>query len=205
MFGFFKSKNEAQELSHVVFFNKAGKYKHLASLLLEAQKAGDATLLIYHFDDTASFLKQLFDGVKISFAENDFGSPVKLYIFKAETLKQTLLTALNKHAFKTVLISEIHPMAGKDELLSQLIHEKTNAGTVRFYTSLDSPLFTAFGGTRLQDLMLKMGIKEDEPIEHNMVSQSIKRAQEKIKEKVVMEKNAASEAEWIKLNIPSGL
>ena len=203
MFGFFKSKNEAPELSHSVFFNKAGKYKHLASLLLEAQKAGDTTLLVYHFDDTASFLKQLFCGLKISFAENDFASLAKVYIFKAETLKQTLSAGLNKHVFKTVLISEIHPLAGKDEQLNRLIHEKTDAGTVRFYSSLDSSLFTAFGGTRLQDLMLKMGIKEDEPVEHNMVSQSIKRAQEKIKDKVVVEKNAASEAEWIKLNIPS--
>jgi hypothetical protein len=205
MFGFFKSKNEAPELSHSVFFNKAGKYKHLASQLLEAQKAGDATLLIYHFDDTASFLKQLFDGLKISFAEDDFGSPAKVYFFKVETLKHILSSGLNKHAFKTVLISEIHPMAEKDEQLNQLIHEKTNAGTVRYYTSLDSSLFTAFGGTRLQDLMLKMGIKEDEPIEHNMVSQSIKRAQEKIKDKVIMEKNAASESEWIKQNIRSGV
>lgn len=201
MFDFFKNKKESPEISHAVFFNKTGKYKHLALQLLEAQKLGETTLLIYHFDETANFLKQLLDGLKILFAENDFSSPSKVYLFKAETLKTVLSASLSKPAFKTVLVSEIHPLAGRDEALNQLIHEKTDAVTVRFYTSLDSSLFTIFAGTRIQDLMLKMGIKEDELIEHKMISQSIKQAQEKIKSQLAVEKDATSETDWMKQNV----
>ncbi len=49
--------------------------------------------------------------------------------------------------------------------------------------------------------MQKLGLKEDEIIEHKMVSQSIANAQKKIEEKLVIEQSVRSQAEWIERNI----
>ena len=44
-------------------------------------------------------------------------------------------------------------------------------------------------------------MKEDEVIEHNMVSKSIIKGQEKIAEQVRLEQSASSQAGWMEKNI----
>lgn len=65
------------------------------------------------------------------------------------------------------------------------------------FSALDEPLFRAFGGENLIQLMQKMGMKEDEEIEHKMISASVKRAQEKIGKKAVLITAARSQADWL--------
>lgn len=67
-------------------------------------------------------------------------------------------------------------------------------------SALDEPLLNAFGGEKLVDMMQKLGMKEDEIIEHKLVTQSITNAQEKIEKKVMLEQTARSQAEWIERN-----
>jgi preprotein translocase subunit SecA len=66
--------------------------------------------------------------------------------------------------------------------------------------SLDEPLFQLFDGPKLIDMMKRMGMTENEEIEHSMVSRSIQRAQEKIAEKISTNRRAASQNEWFELN-----
>jgi preprotein translocase subunit SecA len=69
------------------------------------------------------------------------------------------------------------------------------------YSSLDEPLFKFFGSEKMLPLMKMLGMKEDEPIEHALVSKSIVRTQEKIAAKVSLERSAESQEEWMKKNL----
>ena len=53
-------------------------------------------------------------------------------------------------------------------------------GTSRFYLSLEDDLLRIFGSGRLGGIMDKLGMEEDEPIEHSMVSRAIENAQRKV-------------------------
>ncbi len=53
-------------------------------------------------------------------------------------------------------------------------------GSSRFYLSLEDDLLRIFGSDRLSSLMDKLGMDEDEPIEHNMISKAIENAQRKV-------------------------
>ena len=53
-------------------------------------------------------------------------------------------------------------------------------GTSRFYLSLEDDLLRIFGSDRLRGIMDKLGMEEDEPIEHTMVSRAIENAQRKV-------------------------
>ncbi|WP_028317345.1 preprotein translocase subunit SecA [Desulfobulbus elongatus] len=53
-------------------------------------------------------------------------------------------------------------------------------GTSRFYLSLEDDLLRIFGSDRLRSIMDKLGMEEDEPIEHSMVSRAIENAQRKV-------------------------
>ena len=53
-------------------------------------------------------------------------------------------------------------------------------GSSRFYLSLEDDLLRIFGSNRLTFLMDKLGMDEDEPIEHSMVTKAIENAQRKV-------------------------
>jgi preprotein translocase subunit SecA len=53
-------------------------------------------------------------------------------------------------------------------------------GSSRFYLSLEDDLLRIFGSGRISGIMEKLGMEEDEPIEHNMISKAIENAQRKV-------------------------
>jgi len=69
------------------------------------------------------------------------------------------------------------------------------------FMALYEPLFKHFGSEKLIPLMKMLGMKEDEVIEHNMVTKSIIRGQEKIAEQVILEQTAGSQEDWMRKNV----
>ncbi|MGB3211560.1 MAG: preprotein translocase subunit SecA [Desulforhopalus sp.] len=53
-------------------------------------------------------------------------------------------------------------------------------GSSRFFLSLEDDLLRIFGSGRITGIMDKLGMEEDEPIEHNMISRAIENAQRKV-------------------------
>ncbi|WP_240192058.1 preprotein translocase subunit SecA [Desulforhopalus vacuolatus] len=53
-------------------------------------------------------------------------------------------------------------------------------GSSRFFLSLEDDLLRIFGSGRISGLMNKLGMEEDEPIEHSMISRAIENAQRKV-------------------------
>jgi preprotein translocase subunit SecA len=53
-------------------------------------------------------------------------------------------------------------------------------GSSRFYVSLEDDLMRIFGSEKLQGLMGRLGMTDDEAIEHSMISKSIERAQKSV-------------------------
>ncbi len=53
-------------------------------------------------------------------------------------------------------------------------------GSSRFYLSLEDDLLRIFGSDRIAGIMDRLGMEEDEPIEHSMISKAIENAQRKV-------------------------
>ncbi|KPJ98843.1 MAG: preprotein translocase subunit SecA [Desulfobacterales bacterium SG8_35] len=53
-------------------------------------------------------------------------------------------------------------------------------GSSRFYLSLEDDLLRIFGSDRISGILDKLGMDEDDPIEHNMISRAIENAQKKV-------------------------
>ena len=70
-----------------------------------------------------------------------------------------------------------------------------------FYSSLDEPSFEIFGTLQIISVMEKLGVKDEEAIEHPMVSKAMERAREKLENKVKFEHEASSEKEWFQKNM----
>jgi preprotein translocase subunit SecA len=57
-----------------------------------------------------------------------------------------------------------------------------DAGTSKFYISLEDDLMRLFGGDRVTSIMSKLGMEDGEAIEHSMITKSVERAQKKVEE-----------------------
>ncbi|MBK7653209.1 MAG: hypothetical protein IPJ20_24235 [Flammeovirgaceae bacterium] len=94
-----------------------------------------------------------------------------------------------------------YPLPAKENSLIQKLDTTFPQCPITFCSSLDDPCFEAFGSKNIIGMMEKMGMKEDEVIEHAMVSAAMKRAREKVAESITKEISAHSEAEWFRLNV----
>jgi preprotein translocase subunit SecA len=79
-----------------------------------------------------------------------------------------------------ILGTERHESRRIDNQLRGRAGRQGDPGSSRFYLSLEDDLMRIFAGERLKALMLRLGMEEDIPIEHTMVTRSIERAQKQV-------------------------
>lgn len=89
---------------------------------------------------------------------------------------ETVLNAGGLH----IIGSERHESRRIDNQLRGRAGRQGDPGVSRFYLSLEDDLMRIFAGDRVIGMMRAMGLKEDEAIEHKMVSRSIENAQRKV-------------------------
>jgi preprotein translocase subunit SecA len=79
-----------------------------------------------------------------------------------------------------ILGTERHESRRIDNQLRGRAGRQGDPGSSRFYLSLQDDLLRIFGGERMQNLMLRLGMEEDVPIESKLISRRIKAAQEAV-------------------------
>jgi len=76
--------------------------------------------------------------------------------------------------------TERHESRRIDNQLRGRAGRQGDPGSSRFFLSLQDDLLRIFGGERMQRLMLRLGMTEDEPIESKLISKRIAKAQEAV-------------------------
>ncbi len=79
--------------------------------------------------------------------------------------------------------TERHESRRIDNQLRGRAGRQGDPGLSRFYLSLEDDLMRIFAGDRVKNLMEKMGMPDDEPIEHPWVTKSVENAQKKVEER----------------------
>ena len=76
--------------------------------------------------------------------------------------------------------TERHDSRRIDNQLRGRAGRQGDPGSSRFYLSLQDDLLRIFGGERMQNLMLRLGMEEDVPIESNLITKRIAAAQQAV-------------------------
>jgi preprotein translocase subunit SecA len=79
-----------------------------------------------------------------------------------------------------ILGTERHEARRIDNQLRGRAGRQGDPGSSRFYLSLEDDLMRIFGSERISGLMARIGMGEGIPIEHNMVTRAIERAQKQV-------------------------
>ena len=79
-----------------------------------------------------------------------------------------------------IIGTERHESRRIDNQLRGRSGRQGDPGKSKFFLSLEDDLMRIFGSDRIKGIMVKLGMKEDEPIEHSMISNAIAKAQKKV-------------------------
>ncbi|MGL5328523.1 MAG: preprotein translocase subunit SecA [Peptostreptococcaceae bacterium] len=115
-------------------------------------------------------------------------------LFKAREQYETLLAKFKeesqveqqevlKAGGLAIIGTERHESRRIDNQLRGRAGRQGDPGSSRFYIALDDDLMRLFGSERIQGVVEKIGLEDDMPIEHKMLTKSIETAQKKVEGK----------------------
>ncbi|MDR1136650.1 MAG: preprotein translocase subunit SecA [Clostridiales Family XIII bacterium] len=79
-----------------------------------------------------------------------------------------------------IIGTERHESRRIDNQLRGRSGRQGDPGSTQFFISMEDDLMRRFGGDRMQGLVSRLGVKEDEPIEAGMLTKSIENAQKRV-------------------------
>ena len=79
-----------------------------------------------------------------------------------------------------IIGTERHESRRIDNQLRGRSGRQGDPGRSKFFLSLEDDLMRIFGSDRIKGIMVKLGMKDDEPIEHSMITNAIAKAQKKV-------------------------
>lgn len=108
--------------------------------------------------------------------EEDFANALKETSELCDQERQKVL----ENGGLMVIGTERHESRRIDNQLRGRSGRQGDPGETRFYVSLEDDLMRIFGGERMQTWMNRMGMEEDEVIEHRMITKALANAQKKV-------------------------
>ncbi|TDG36934.1 hypothetical protein EZJ43_06540 [Pedobacter changchengzhani] len=174
MFGLFGKKEKSLKVIDNVWITEQAKF----AACVAHKKNNAKVIFVAWFEETKNKLHDFF-------LEN--GIEDQIYLADRLSIPQQ---------DSELIFVEHHPLRAEEE------RKATEFGVseITVFSSISEPLFKLFGGDRIAEMMQKMGMREDEIIQHDMISKSIKNAQEKIASKSIINGSGRSQGDWL-LNV----
>lgn len=174
----FFSRKKRIAVTDTVFLNNTGCMKAIGKILAEKQQ----TIVAVWFQEELDAIRRELSG----FAEDRF--------VLADRLNASNATG------RDVVFYGHYPIRSNETDLC----ESLGISELRVFTHLDAALLRIFGSEGIKDVMVKMGMKEDEPLNHPMITKAISNAQDKIAKQCITDMASRSEDGWMQANYVSG-
>ncbi|MEY7999277.1 preprotein translocase subunit SecA [Clostridium sp. Mt-5] len=185
-----------KDLPDIVYKNAKGKFKAIADEIYETYKKGQPVLVGTVSIEKSELLSDMLKkrGVPHQVLNAKFHEKEADIISHAGE-KGTITIATNMAGRGTdiklgkgvvalgglkIIGTERHESRRIDNQLRGRSGRQGDPGVSRFYVSLEDDLMRIFGSDRLQGIVEKLGLKDDEAIESRMVTNAIENAQKKV-------------------------
>ena len=180
----------------IIYKNKDAKYKAVAELIKKLHEKGQpvlvGTIAIETSELISNYLKKEGVAHEVLNAKQhereaeiitNAGQPGAVTIATNMAGRGTdiKLTPVTKAAGGLYILgTERHESRRIDNQLRGRSGRQGDPGNSKFFLSLEDDLMRIFGSDKISGLMNTLGMKEDEPIEHKMISNAIAKAQKKV-------------------------
>jgi hypothetical protein len=177
---FNRNKEANIRVNDLVWTGSTAKWKGLIGL----SKNNVETTFIFWFDDS---LREA----------EDFLRELEITGLDLVTVREAHHITLQN---RNIIFAEHYPIRKKEQEIFQSLH----LTEVTVLSSLDEALFKKFGANNITELLRKLGLDENESIQHGFITGAIKHAQEKIESSITVDLSARSQSEWFENNLPGG-
>jgi preprotein translocase subunit SecA len=180
----------------IIYKNRAAKYKAVAELIQTLHRKGQPVLVGTIAIETSELISNYLRSENIPHEVlNAKQHEREAEIIKLAGQKGAVTIATNMAGRGTdikltpetkelgglyILGTERHESRRIDNQLRGRSGRQGDPGNSKFFLSLEDDLMRIFGSDKISGLMNTLGMKEDEPIEHKMISNAIAKAQKKV-------------------------
>ena len=188
--------NQRIDYPDVIYKTKNAKYKAAANEIEECHKTGRPVLVgttsIVQSEELSGILKKR--GIPHTVLNAKFHEKEAEIIAGAGQFGAVTIATNMAGRGTDIVLGEGVPALGGLHIVGTERHESRridnqlrgrcarqgDPGSTRFYLSLEDDLMRLFGSDNISSIMDKLGMEEDEPIEHSLVTKSIESAQKKV-------------------------
>ncbi|MGE4588599.1 MAG: preprotein translocase subunit SecA [Acidaminococcaceae bacterium] len=188
--------NQRIDYPDVIYKTKRAKYKAAANEIEECHKTGRPVLVgttsIVQSEELSDILKKR--GIPHNVLNAKFHEKEAEIIADAGQFGAVTIATNMAGRGTDIVLGENVPSLGGLHIIGTERHESRridnqlrgrcarqgDPGSTRFYLSLEDDLMRLFGSDNISSIMDKLGMEEDEPIEHSLVTKSIESAQKKV-------------------------
>lgn len=209
MFSLFKKSTPSIPYTDKVWKSATAAQKGMLMMAMLRLQQGKPCLLVYFFESEGERLSKFMQEHKLDFILLDDSiaptqTSASLYLVHAKELSKSAIQSFLKHNADQfsgeALFAGHYPISATEQLALKNLTDVAFDQFV-FCLSFDDPLLKGFNTQSILPLLEKLGLDDEEAIEHDMVTKSIQRAREKVESKVPHERHANSPEEWFSLNV----
>jgi hypothetical protein len=203
IFDWFKAKSSNVKIQNdVIWLTKASKLKGIAAAMTHRraeQNGPGSILLVAHFPDCLEGLEKIRELVE----QRDAAAPV--IVASAVALKETSAAGMpiNNAQSVQMIVGERHPLLSHDDAIVEFAQSLPCRVNLVYHLALDDAVMRVFGGDWVVSALKRLGMKENESIESQMVVRRIRDAQKKLGRESIGELPADSAESWMELNCPN--
>ena len=192
---------------HTVWATAAARDHAVFERLRELRTDSRPVVLLTHFAATAAAwceaLREADDVYRLAESPEDVAAG-GLTVMHSELLTGNPAGRAPAHGFTpaAVLVAEAHCLPGPPAAVDAWA-AAVGWPAPRHHVALDGPLLTQFFAPGRRGVFDALGVTEATPTSARMLDRSIRRAQEKIAALVTAPRDAESQADWLRLNLPA--
>ncbi len=209
MFSLFKKESLSIPYIDKVWKTEESAIKGMLMMAMMRLQKGQSCFIISFFESQLEKIASFMNANQLKFVKLDGAVGIEvteptLFLADAPSVSLTSLTDFLKRSIKLfsgeVFFPGHYPVTATENKTLDIL-STLGFNTFIFCLSFDDPLLKMFNSQSILPLLEKLGLEDEEAIEHNMVTQSIKRAREKVEKKMGKEILAKSPEEWFTLNV----
>ncbi len=188
--------NQREDLSDVVYKSVKGKFEAVVEAIVERHQKGQPVLVGTTSIDKSELISDMLKkkGVKHQVLNAKHHEREAEIVSHAGARGMVTIATNMAGRGTDILLGEGVDELGGLHIIGTERHESRridnqlrgrsgrqgDPGSSRFYLSLQDDLMRLFGSDNIVGLMDRLGVEEDQPIEHKMVTKAIERAQRKV-------------------------
>jgi hypothetical protein len=194
-----KPKSNVDVLDDMIWLTKQAKFAGISKATSQCLEQSDrpfAVLLVAMFQDCLAELQAI--------VEQNRCDQKKVVTTLAEQLNSRAMSTASPDDSQTIVIivAERHPIQAHNAAIAEFAQTLPCRCRLVHHISLEDPLLQMFASEWVQGILQRLGMKEDEAIESQMVARRIQQAAQKIERQAVSDLRANSAEEWMQLNCP---